>query len=316
VKVWTEAARTVGGTVDIPSGFSEGTVYGMSASVKGTEVVVDFSGATKDPMTRIRAAAPAAGELSLSIRRGRVSSVDRAFGSKDVEIGDPDFDAVFVVTTNDESVARSWLTPDVREPLFWAPSYSFDLSYSPSLSQPGGVVAFRPGLEQDSTELAAAIRAVAALSSGGRGGAGKSTYGATATSRVAMPPAALEELRRQSTSAIASDAVLLGLVRFLLRKPGPALDIQAMIAVACAVAVPVLAVCLRRGLLGTWASENDSGLDWRAFRRRHLASFAVLQGTVLFCVVEAVRTRRTEPLHAALLPLVTLVLQLPRRNEV
>jgi hypothetical protein len=164
-EAWTEAARAVGGTVDISTGFLAGTGIGMRANLEGTEVVIGLVGGRFNH-TQLSAPAPDAGDLSLSIRRGRVSSVGRALGFQDVEIGDPAFDEAFVVTTNNESLARSWLTPEVRQQVSRVPSYTFSLAHGEVAAVGGGY----DGIERDSKVLEAAIRAVAAVASRGRAG--------------------------------------------------------------------------------------------------------------------------------------------------
>ena len=111
--------------------------------------------------------------------------------------------------------------------------------------------------------------------------------------------------------------LFLGPAAFIPAKPVAGLAPLSMIGVACAVVATVLAVRLRRSALASWVAEDDfQGQDWQAFRRRHLVIFGVLLAAVFFCVFVVEKTGRKEPAYAAVLPLATMLLNLPRRDEV
>ena len=166
---WTKAARAVGGRVDIPSGFRAGTAYEMRANLEGPGVVklLGAQGPTEtgSALTRhVRARSPSGRPPPLDPQGPRVLRGQSA-GTKDVEIGEPAFDELVVVTTNDESGARSWLTPKSARS---SPGPTRILRCS-ILTLSRAMPARRAPASRRIHGLEAAIRAVAALASRGRG---------------------------------------------------------------------------------------------------------------------------------------------------
>jgi hypothetical protein len=165
-RAWTEAAARVGGAFDPSAGPWYRRTMTIQATLDGVAVLADYyvvsNGKSSTTYTRVRAAAAGAPNLRLSVyKEGFFSSLGKALGTQDIQVGDPLFDDLFMVKSNDEALCRAWLNAGARQALLAAAAYSFAL-------KDGEVTATRVGLERDPELFAAAMRATAALAAGGR----------------------------------------------------------------------------------------------------------------------------------------------------
>lgn len=163
---WAQTAHALGARYDRRSGPWYNRVRRIDAEVDGTAVAVDHytvsTGKSSTTFTRLRAEVLFPGKLHLRVYpKHALSGLSRALGFQDVPTGDADFDEQFVVKANDEDMARSWLSPRVRQAIRRAAKYSFTI-------KDGALTAQRVGLEEESDRLEAAVHATAELASAGR----------------------------------------------------------------------------------------------------------------------------------------------------
>jgi hypothetical protein len=171
--VWTRTATELGGS------FTPGETSWLSskpmsihAEIDGVDVHIDHyeesSGRSSTSYTRLRARTETLAAFKMSLHKeGVLASVSKVLGAQDVEVGDPRFDAEFVVKTNDEGLARAWLAPRVTAAVWGAPYAPSPLPYYHALEE-GLVISTRVGIEGLSVELALAARATAAIAGRGR----------------------------------------------------------------------------------------------------------------------------------------------------
>jgi hypothetical protein len=168
-EVWSRAAALLGGRYA-----PRGTSFWRPAPARieaelehGVAVVVDHytvsTGKSSVTFTRLQAQAPGAGELSVTLREeGTMAAIGKALGLADIDTGDPAFDTRFLFRSGDVPLARAWVDPRARAALLAMPA-----SYTVALKD-GQVIARRRGIEMDVEGLVAAVRAIGALSGGGR----------------------------------------------------------------------------------------------------------------------------------------------------
>jgi len=76
--------------------------------------VVDVEGGGAEQVFDKRDLASGAAGLKLSVyKEGFFSSLGKALGTQDIQVGDPLFDDLFMVKSNDESLCRAWLNAGV-----------------------------------------------------------------------------------------------------------------------------------------------------------------------------------------------------------
>jgi hypothetical protein len=95
-----------------------GTTPKLSGFVSGHDVTVDiqkkYSGKSKSASTRFRLGMPPLG-LDLKLKReGFFGGIGKAFGAKDIQIGDAEFDKQILVVGRSEPLMREYLTPERR----------------------------------------------------------------------------------------------------------------------------------------------------------------------------------------------------------
>jgi len=164
---WQQAADLVGGQF-VPQGGSwfSRTPMQVVAEVEGVEVRVDHytvsHGKSSTTYTRITAAASAPQGLTLKVYvEGFFSTIGKALGTQDVNVGDREFDDAFMVKASDEDMARLWIGPEIRRAALATREYSVGLAA-------GTVTSIRIGLETDGEKLARAMREVALFAGRGR----------------------------------------------------------------------------------------------------------------------------------------------------
>lgn len=166
-QVWQRTAQQLGGHFQPPVGpwYNRGSMN-ITATVSGTSVLVDHytvnTGKSSVTYTRIRANAEGAGKLSIKIYKEHIfSTLGKALGFQDVQLGDPSFDPIFMVKANDEELARIWIHAEVRRLIAGALPYHFTL-------KDGAVTTIRVRIEDNPELLEAAVRATAELASAGK----------------------------------------------------------------------------------------------------------------------------------------------------
>jgi hypothetical protein len=163
--VWATAAQGLGAQFNRRFGPWYHRVRRIDARVEGVDVAVDHytvsTGKSSQTFTRLQADVVFPGKLRLRVfPKHALSGLSKALGFQDVATGDADFDERFVVKANDEAMARSWLTPRVRQAIARAAKYSFSI-------KDGKLSAQRSGLETDADVLQAAVRATAEVAGSG-----------------------------------------------------------------------------------------------------------------------------------------------------
>jgi hypothetical protein len=165
-RAWEAAAARVSGGFQRQVGPWYNRVRNIDARAEGVAVLVDHytvsTGKSSQTFTRLRATAPHAGALRLKVSpRHLLSGLGRALGFQDVTTGDGPFDEAFVVKASDEQLARSWLTPAVREAIAQSVKYGFSIKDGELTVQLGE-------LDTDADRLTAAIGATAVLAGTGQ----------------------------------------------------------------------------------------------------------------------------------------------------
>lgn len=127
--------------------------------VGGVEVTVTASPSGE---TRVVASAPGARDLYLKLYpEGFGSGLGKVFGAQDVEVGESRFDGRYMIKASDESLARLWLSHEVRKLLSEAHP---DEASGPFLIQlEGEQVTISWTGSHDAQRLVGACRAAAAL---------------------------------------------------------------------------------------------------------------------------------------------------------
>lgn len=163
---WIETAERVGGQFAPPSGpwYNRGPMT-IQVTLEAVEILVDHytvhTGQAAVTYTRLRAKPPVAKDFTLKIyKSGVLSQLGKSLGFQDIKLGDPDFDRAFVVKSNDESLARSWISPASRSLIAQLRPYTFSLGK-------GELKALRVGIEKDTFLLESAIRATGELGNSG-----------------------------------------------------------------------------------------------------------------------------------------------------
>src|SRR5262249_15321237 len=136
------------------------------AEIEGVPVHVDHytvsHGKSSTTYTRITAAASAPQGLTLKVYvEGFLSTIGKALGTQDVNVGDREFDDAFMVKASDEDLARLWIGPEIRRAALATREYSVTLASNM-------VTAIRVGLENDESRLARAMREVALFAGRGK----------------------------------------------------------------------------------------------------------------------------------------------------
>jgi len=109
-RVWGAAARQLG--VELESGsFAHPRIGGL---VDGIVVLVDVKGNGDNARTRYRATYPPLNPEFRLKREAGTQKIMRALGVSDVEIGEPEFDDAFDVSTDHPDALRALLTPARR----------------------------------------------------------------------------------------------------------------------------------------------------------------------------------------------------------
>src|SRR3990172_2539358 len=115
---WRAAAKDLGLT------FSPGTIFGnrrrISGTLNGVVVVVDATSSgspnSTSVTTRFEATLPHPLGLGLDLRpEGMLSTLSKLFGTQDILVGDPGFDASVMVQASDARRVSAWLTQGRRQ---------------------------------------------------------------------------------------------------------------------------------------------------------------------------------------------------------
>ncbi|MBW2527659.1 MAG: hypothetical protein JRI23_25985 [Deltaproteobacteria bacterium] len=163
---WRVAAEQLRGEYEPRAGPWYNRVRRIDAELDGTAVAIDHytvsTGKSSQVFTRLTAAVTFPGKLKLRVYpKHALSGLADALGFQDVPTGDADFDERFVVKANDEDLARSWLSPRVRQALRKTTGYSFTIKN-------GKLTAQRSGLELEPQQLTNAAEAAAEVAAAGR----------------------------------------------------------------------------------------------------------------------------------------------------
>ncbi|WP_437720060.1 hypothetical protein [Sorangium sp. So ce861] len=165
--VWQRAAALVGG--QFRSGPSQSGDPRMQIAVvlENVALLVDHDIDRDDVLavryrTRITSTARNPSGLRLRVNEQRLGGASGgAFRARRVDVGDRAEDGAFVVKASSATLARWWLTPELRAALRAATDYQVTL-------ESHRLTAVRAGLEDDAEKLASAIRAAALLAGRGR----------------------------------------------------------------------------------------------------------------------------------------------------
>lgn len=89
-----------------------------------------FSASTKNEYTRMRAKLPMQADFRFLItREGLLSEIAKLFGAQDIQIGDPDFDKLFMIKGNHEGLIKQMLqNAKIKQLLLAQPEVHFALT--------------------------------------------------------------------------------------------------------------------------------------------------------------------------------------------
>ena len=113
---WRALAARIGGKVTHDNeGFFFDPSYQLHCALDGYRVRLEYyRGAGRHAPTYTRASILVPGEFELWIQRqGVVQSVLKMVGGQDFEIGDPEYDEVFVIKSSDGERARKQMSPEL-----------------------------------------------------------------------------------------------------------------------------------------------------------------------------------------------------------
>ena len=131
-EVWRRLAAEIGATY-VDGGFWHGGK--VEAKVKGWRVTLDTftvsTGKSSATFTRMRAPYVNPDGFRFKVyRKGMFSQIAKKLGMQDVEVGDPPFDAAFIVRGSDESRLRSLLADDeIRRLLLAQPAINLEVKH-------------------------------------------------------------------------------------------------------------------------------------------------------------------------------------------
>ncbi len=135
----------------------------LEVSIDGLAVRASAYKAADSVAMRIRAPAPGAEIIDLTVHHGYIYPIGRALGFQDVNVGDLLFDDRFIVKCNDDELARAWLDADSRAGISAASdAYAFNV-------RDGDVVVTRSGVlpEDDPRSFEVALRGTVKLARAG-----------------------------------------------------------------------------------------------------------------------------------------------------
>ncbi len=160
-RAWRVAAEHFAGQFNPRVGRWYNRTRRIDATVQGCPVLVDHytqgSGEVTWQETRIRANVEYATDFKLTVsRKDLLGKVATALGMQDIKTGDERFDECFVVKSNDEDLARTWLDESVRERLLETNDYRFTIKN-------GRLKAVMGSLATNADPLIAAMWAAGAL---------------------------------------------------------------------------------------------------------------------------------------------------------
>ncbi|WP_437805640.1 hypothetical protein [Sorangium sp. So ce1078] len=165
--IWQRAAALVGGQFKSGPGQWGDPRMQISVVFENVALLVDHDIELGDASavryhTRITGTARNPSGLRLRVNEQRLGrSGGGVFRARRVDVGDRAEDGAFVVKASSATLARWWLTPELRAALRAATDYQLTL-------ESHRLTAIRAGLEDDAEKLASAIRAAALVAGRGR----------------------------------------------------------------------------------------------------------------------------------------------------
>lgn len=155
------AARHFGLDPRPTSGFVYATSVDCKVDVDGRTIELNANVGSDSPHLSVRTVTIGANPLHLDVRHGYVYPIGRAIGIQDIRIGHEEFDDVFIVKSNDETLARLWLQAPTRGRMLIARGFRFSV-------RKGRVEAAYMESPVDGDIVLAAIRAVVGLANRSR----------------------------------------------------------------------------------------------------------------------------------------------------
>ena len=161
-RAWQAAADQLGGEFDPRQGRWGARTRELVVPSGDARIVVDLHTFTRgknasEIHTRARVDVANADDLVLTVRPRRLlTGIEKALGGQDAKTGDAKFDQEFVVETNDQALARAWLTTEVRDALRAAGGYELSI-------RNGFLSLQKHVLEGDTDRLVALVKACGAL---------------------------------------------------------------------------------------------------------------------------------------------------------
>lgn len=158
-------ATEVGGAVGSGSGGPDDVV--LTSSLDGLEVQATIAPGSKGAgMVTVEAPAPGTGELELELfPEGFTHQFAKMFGAQDIQVGESRFDERYMIKASDESLAKLWLTFDLRKLIHASHPESAKGAFLVELANERARITWAPS-NQNPKRIESAMRAVALL--GGR----------------------------------------------------------------------------------------------------------------------------------------------------
>jgi hypothetical protein len=160
--IWKPATRALDGTCTLPSGVEAlvgGGTRALSTTIDGILVTVRSTAGKQARTTAVATFTPPLDVVIALVPEAALTPLGKAIGVvTDQEVGDAAFDACFVVSSNDASFCRAWLTDALRAKLLAKDLRSWEASIE------NGVVQLEHADAPSSAdELVLAARLAAAL---------------------------------------------------------------------------------------------------------------------------------------------------------